>query len=1093
MTQPDAPTRGQRLRRHALRTCLTASGLGLICALVVGLTIYAHYGRAVAAPAWLQARVEARLAETLPGMQLDFDDMALELSTSWRPRVILTGVEISSPEVGRIARIEDLRATFARRAALRREMRPRDIALTGAVLTVRRDHDGDFELAFGDAASLGEGAVLDLMAAIEAAFDDPRLSYLRGVEARALTLRYEDAHAERAWTVDGGLMSITREGDTLDLSTTLTVLGQQGGAATLEGGFETQIGAGASEFQIRIADVPGSDLATQSRALGWLAGLQAPISGAIRGSVTNAGGLGPISASLRIGAGALQPNERTRPIPLRSARAYFTYAPESRLLNFDEFSLESDWVTGRAEGYAQIVEDEGGWPTAFAGQLEFTNITANPGGLYPEARGLDRALLDLRLTLDPFRIELGEGTLFSGDEVLHLSGAATAEPEGWSARAEAEIARLPRDRLFHYWPETFKPRARRWVGENLYAADLTNAVGNIVAEPGRLPEIYLSSGFEGGEARILRDIPPIKDVSGRIEILREALSVVVEKGTITAPEGGALSMADTVFHIPDTRWRYGPALTRISAEGPVTALLSLLDQPPLELMSKAGKPVDLFDGQIRVGGTVRFPRKSGTTFSELALNLDGVVTDLQSETVIPGHVLAAPEARVTLTNEGVSIAGKGTFDGVPFDGEWTRPVVSTGGQPIPSAVTAEVTLTPDALVGLGVTLPNGTFAGEASGYLTLDLPSGETPQFTFRSDLIGARLSVAPLNWSKAAGRAAELELSGRLGSLAVVDRLRLDAPGLLAEGRLSLRSEGGLDQLQLSTLRSGGWLDVSATLTGRGAGRTPAVAVSGGTVDLGKRPSSNASGPSGGSVPLSLALDRLRLTDTISLTQLRGDLTSNSGLSGQVQGRINGGARVSATLVPRSGRTAVRLRGEDAGDMLRDAGFLKNARNGAFDLQLVPRAAAGHYDGNLSIRTMRMQDMPVLAQLLDAISVVGILDQLRGPGIFFSEIDAQFRLTPQQLIVTQSSAVGPSIGVSLDGIYNINSKDVAMQGVLSPVYALNALGAPLTRKGEGLIGFTYEINGTSSDPRVSVNPLSALTPGFFREIFRRQPPQTGN
>jgi hypothetical protein len=46
-----------------------------------------------------------------------------------------------------------------------------------------------------------------------------------------------------------------------------------------------------------------------------------------------------------------------------------------------------------------------------------------------------------------------------------------------------------------------------------------------------------------------------------------------------------------------------------------------------------------------------------------------------------------------------------------------------------------------------------------------------------------------------------------------------------------------------------------------------------------------------------------------------------------------------------------------------------------------------------------------------------------------------------------------------------------------------------LTRRGEGLFGFNYRLRGTADDPQVSVNPLSILTPGMFRDIFRRPPP----
>ncbi|MGR3651932.1 MAG: hypothetical protein ACU0B5_08735, partial [Roseovarius sp.] len=99
------------------------------------------------------------------------------------------------------------------------------------------------------------------------------------------------------------------------------------------------------------------------------------------------------------------------------------------------------------------------------------------------------------------------------------------------------------------------------------------------------------------------------------------------------------------------------------------------------------------------------------------------------------------------------------------------------------------------------------------------------------------------------------------------------------------------------------------------------------------------------------------------------------------------------------------------------------------------------------------------------------------------------FRLTPERLIVTQGSAVGVSVGISMDGQYNLDTKRMDMQGVLSPVYLLNAIGGAFTRPGEGLIGFNFTLRGASENPTVAVNPLSVLTPGFLREMFRRPTP----
>lgn len=79
-----------------------------------------------------------------------------------------------------------------------------------------------------------------------------------------------------------------------------------------------------------------------------------------------------------------------------------------------------------------------------------------------------------------------------------------------------------------------------------------------------------------------------------------------------------------------------------------------------------------------------------------------------------------------------------------------------------------------------------------------------------------------------------------------------------------------------------------------------------------------------------------------------------------------------------------------------------------------------------------------------------------------------------------------------MDGTYNLGAGTLDFQGVLSPIFFLNGIGSIFTRKGEGLIGFNFKLTGPANQPNVGVNPLSALTPGMFREIFRRPPPVVG-
>ena len=152
---------------------------------------------------------------------------------------------------------------------------------------------------------------------------------------------------------------------------------------------------------------------------------------------------------------------------------------------------------------------------------------------------------------------------------------------------------------------------------------------------------------------------------------------------------------------------------------------------------------------------------------------------------------------------------------------------------------------------------------------------------------------------------------------------------------------------------------------------------------------------------------------------------------------------------------------------------------------------SASNYRGIASLRGFSVQDAPALAAMLSAASVVGLLEQLNGQGILFSDGDVEFELRPEGVEITRGAAVGASMGISFSGLYRAKSGTMDIQGTISPIYLLNGIGRLLSvRKGEGLFGFTYRLTGPVDAMKVSVNPLSILTPGMFREIFRRPPPR---
>ncbi|MEM9970011.1 MAG: AsmA-like C-terminal region-containing protein [Pseudomonadota bacterium] len=548
-------------------------------------------------------------------------------------------------------------------------------------------------------------------------------------------------------------------------------------------------------------------------------------------------------------------------------------------------------------------------------------------------------------------------------------------------------------------------------------------------------------------------------------------TLVLDKGSIGAVDG-----AGSVMTVPDIEEKPARGVFDIAAKGALTDVLDVVAAPPLRLFDRIDLPRGFATGAADVSARLALPLVRAPAIDVVDYSVTGTLRDAASEVVIPDRTLTSEALSIDVSARDVTVSGPIRVDGVPATTEWRQ----TFGEARSSAG-GTIRLSPEALATLGVPVPGGAVSGSATALYALEIPGGGPPSVTLTSDLRGMGLRIDGLGWSKAPDARATLSLDATLGNVPEVPRFAMEAPGLALEGSL----DDGLGAVELSTLRVGNWLNASARV------ETGVLALTGGQLDLRALP--ELSGGSGGSGRVSVDLDTLVVTDNQRLSPFRGDLTAlGGGLSGDFQGRLNGGTVVRALLAPTSRGTSVRLQANDAGGILRDANLTPNATGGTMDIVLTPvgNGQRGTYDGQFLIEGISLQDAPVMAALLDAASVVGLLQQLGGAGIRFDTVDGRFGLTPTRLSFRDVAATGASLGISANGIYDMAAGALDIEGVVSPFYFLNAFGALVSRRGEGLFGMNYSITGETARPRITVNPLSMLTPGGFRAIFRRAPPE---
>jgi hypothetical protein len=1077
-------------RRWWRRHLVLAGLVLLVAALLVGGVVLGLTGRTLPMPGWVVERVSARVNDALAGQaSARIGGIEFLVDEGFAPHVNLRDTELFTPKGRRIATVPDLRVTLRGRPILSGKLIPNTLSMTGARIALRRLADGSLDVALGEGAALAEGAQepAEILNAIDQAFELPALKSIKEIEVADLHLSLDDARSRQTWLARDGWLRLRQDVRrvTIDLGLALDHSGAEQGRAELH--FTTVKDSPEASLLAKITEVRARDLAAQAPALAWLGALDAPISGTLRSGFDANGQVQALQATLDIGAGALQPTPDAKPVRFDKARVDLGFDPAEGVLDFRDVEVEGPALQAHASGRAWLKGAENsGLPDSLVAQIAFDQLSADPEGLFQDPVTFGRGLLDFRLTLAPFRVDLGQFVLLDGDRRIEMRGHASADLAGWSVALDSDINAITSRRLLALWPLAAVPKTRDWLVENLATSELFNVRAALRVQPGQEPHLSLGYEYRDTEVRVIQSLPPVEDGAGYAVIADNSYTLVVDRGHVTAPEGGRIDVAGTILSIPDLRVRFAPARVTLRTKSSIKSALSLLDEPPFQFMTKAGLPVDLAEGQAEVETTLDLSLVEKLRPEDVDYLVTARLSDVATEGIAPGRMLTAGALSLIATRSGIEISGPATLSGVPLDFIWRQRFgPDDKGQ---SSVDGNIELSQRFYDAFGIGLSTDLVRGTGRGAFTLKLVKGTAPEFRLTSDLSGLALSLPGIDWAKAPGSRGKLDVKGHLGAPAVIEGIDLSASGLTLGGDIRLKDDGQFDRAVFSKAALDDWFSGSLQLIGRGKGRAPAIQVTGGTLDLRRAKFKPVAEDSRDPSPIGLALDRLKLSEKIVVAGFRGEFSTIGGLSGTFTGDLNGATPLRGTVVPVDGQAAFRIRSDDAGAAMRAAGIFRRGLGGTLDLTLRPDGAPGTYRGRARITDIRVTDAPVLAELLNAVSVVGLLNQLNGPGLLFTTVEGDFRLTPDAVEISQGSAVGPSLGISGAGVYRSDRDVVDLQGTISPIYLLNGIGQIFTRRGEGLFGFNYRLTGSAADPTVKVNPLSILTPGMFRDIFRSDP-----
>lgn len=420
--------RGQRARHHARR----AGRASLVLVLVLGLMaavatvgLLAVTGKAIRLPVWVVAEVEARgnaiLARDMPGAGIALGGVEITIDPDWTPRLRLEDLRLLQGQGSTVLALPDVRVVFDGTALLTgAQLRPKSLRLIGGSVALRRQTDGTLDLQFGGGGQLPPIRGLgDALALVDRALAAPLLSRLTLIEAEAASLTLRDAVTGRLWSVGDGRMRMDLRSDELAAEVALTLL--DGGETPAQAVLTVIRPKGETRLRVNAAidQVAARDIAAQAPILSWLGVLSAPISGRIAAEVTETG-LAALDAEMALGAGALQPEGAARPIPFDRAALRLGYDPTQGRIRLDDLSVESQTLRLQASGHAYPLDQSGHiltgplgqrLPAAFLGQVQVSEAQIDPEGLFERPLIFTQGAMDARLTLSPFRLDIGQVSL----------------------------------------------------------------------------------------------------------------------------------------------------------------------------------------------------------------------------------------------------------------------------------------------------------------------------------------------------------------------------------------------------------------------------------------------------------------------------------------------------------------------------------------------------------------------------------------------------------------------------------------------------------------------------------------------------------
>ncbi|MDB5595257.1 MAG: hypothetical protein JWM36_2218 [Hyphomicrobiales bacterium] len=722
---------------------------------------------------------------------------------------------------------------------------------------------------------------------------------------------------------------------------------------------------------------------------------------------------------------------------------------------------------------------------------------------------LERATLAANLFTEEKRLVLDKLELLGPDVNFQMDGEVSITDSGPHLRIGAVGGRMPASSVVRLWPSAVAPEVRAWFIQNLQGGTVEGAnlkldfdAGAIAAVRDQRPppdqSIRLDFNLSNMAARILPGIPPLSAVDGSGVVTGHTSSFVATRGQMEVSPTQKISLVEGSFSVPETESKPVPAAINVRLTGNLDTLADLFDRDALKPYAQL--PIDNTTVRGQVDGRVAIDMKLGknVTPDDTAIRASATLTNFSVDRLVGKEKLDAATLNLTAERGTLRASGQGKMFGAPATIELRKPKQG------PTEAIIGMTLDDAARTKLGMSF-GPSLTGPIGARMTAVLGQTEKSQAQVEIDFSRAAIDNLLPGYVKAAGKPAKASfLLVNDPSGPDLEQFVFDGGTTVAKGLVELDPNGAFQSAKLSQLRlsPGDDMKVDAEQTKDGL----KLVVRGSTIDARPLLKLVATGVDGAA-----GRDRTNPSKDIELDLKAGLVTGNNkqALSGvDLKLSRRGGVVRQFQLNGRFGREAVNgsmarptngglpqlsVTTNDGGALLSFFDFYKRMEGGK--LSFLAQIADGRVDGLISVRDFIVRNEPALRRLVtEGVAARDRTGQIKidTTAASFTKMQVNFTRGDGRIEMHDGVIYGQQVGTTMEGVIDTVNDRVSMTGTFVPAYGLNNLFSKIPIFGvilgggsnEGLFGVNYRISGPASAPVLTINPLSAIAPGFLRKIF---------